>query len=53
MYPSLLDLILKIESFYTHIYMKPECLQINKLQHYLGKENAWEAGEVGEKAGVN
>ncbi len=46
-------LLLKIKYFYTHIYMKTDCLQTNKMQHYLGKENAWEAGGVGERVSVN
>jgi len=33
--------------------METDCLQTNKTQHYLGKENAWEAGGVGERVGVN
>jgi len=42
-------LLMKIKCFYTHIYMKTDCLQINKMQHSLGKENAWEADGVGER----
>jgi len=38
---------------YTHIHMKTDCLQANKMQHYLGKENAREAGGAGERVGVN
>ncbi len=30
------------------IYIRTQCLQINGMQHYLGKENA---GEVGEERG--
>jgi hypothetical protein len=33
-------LLLKINCFDTHIYMKAQCLQANKMHHYLGKENA-------------
>jgi len=33
--------------------MKTYCLQTNKIQYYLGKENAKEAGVVGERVGVN
>jgi len=44
---------MKIKCFYTHIYLKTECLQTNKTQHYLGKENALEAGGVGERVGIN
>jgi len=32
--------------FDKHIYMKTQCSQTNKTQHYLGKEHAWEAGGV-------
>ncbi len=39
-------LLLKNKCFDTHIYMKTQCLQTNKTQHYCGKENAWEAGWV-------
>jgi len=46
-------LLLKIKCFYTHIYMKTDCLQTNVMQHYLGKENDWEVGGVGERVGVN
>jgi len=45
--------LLKIKCFDTHISMKTFCLQKNKTQHYLGKENAWGAGGVGERVGVN
>ncbi len=45
--------LLKIKCFYIHIYLKTDCLQTNKTQHYLGKENAWEAGGVGERVGIN
>jgi hypothetical protein len=33
--------------------MKTDCLQTNKTQHYLGKENALEAGGAGERFGDN
>jgi len=46
-------LSLKIKCFYIHIYMKMDCLQTNMTEHYLGKENAWEAGGVWERVGVN
>jgi len=48
-------LLLKIKCFDTHIYMKTQCSQTNKTQHYLGKENAWVAGEVRDRdtVGVN
>jgi len=31
-------LLLKIKCFDTHIYMKTQCLQTNKTQHYLESE---------------
>jgi len=31
--------------------MKIDCLQTNKMQHYLGKESARKAGVVGERVG--
>jgi len=46
-------LLLKIKCFYTHIYMKTDCSQTYKTQHYLGKERVWEAGGVIESVGVN
>ncbi len=46
-------LLLKIKCFYTHIYMKTDCLQTNKTHHYLGNENTGEAGGGGERVGVN
>ena len=46
-------LLLKTKCFHTHVYMKTDCLQTNKMQHYLGKENYWEAVEVGERVGIN
>ncbi len=39
-------LLLKNKWFDKHIYMKTQCLQTNKMQHYCGKENAWVAGWV-------
>ncbi len=45
--------LLLIKYFDTHIYMKTECLQTNKMQHYLGKENAWGMGGVGDRVYVN
>jgi len=33
--------------------MKTQCLQTNKAQHYLEKENVWEAGRVRDRVGVN
>ncbi len=47
-------LLLKIKCFYTHIYMETDCSQTDKMQnHYMGKENAWGAGKLGERVGVN
>jgi len=37
-------LLLKIKCLDTHIYLKTECLQTNKTQHLLGKENTWGVG---------
>jgi len=45
-------LLLKNKCFDTHIYMKTQCLQTNKMQHYCGKENAWEAGWVRKKVAL-
>jgi len=33
--------------------MKTDCLQTNKMHHYLEKENAWEVGGVEERVGIN
>ncbi len=44
---------MKIKWFDTHIYMKTKCLQTNKTKHYLGNENAWGAGGVRYRVGVN
>jgi len=46
-------LLLKIKCFYKHIDMKTDCLQTNKMHHYLEKENAWEVGGVEERVGIN
>jgi len=46
-------LLLKIKCFETHIYMKTNWLQTNKIHHYIGNENAWGVGGVGERVGIN
>ncbi len=46
-------LLLNIKCFDAHIYMKKDCLQTNKMQHCLGKENAWGAGGEEERIGDN
>jgi len=48
-----LTLLLKIKCFNTPIYMKTQCLQTNKMQHNLGKENTWVASVVRDRVGVN
>jgi len=46
-------LLLKIKCFETHIYVKTDCLQTNKMQQCLGKENTWGEGGVIERVGIN
>jgi len=48
-----LTLLLKIKCFDTNIYMKTQCLQTNRIQYYLGKENTWVAGGVRDRVGIN
>jgi len=45
-------LLLKIKCFDTDSYMKTQCLQTNKMQHYLGKENTWGMGGVWNRVDV-
>jgi len=45
-------LLLKHKCFDTHIYMKTQCLQTNKMQHYCGKESAWEVGWVWKRVAL-
>ncbi len=45
--------MLKIKWQDAHLYMKTQCLQTDKTQHYLGKENTWGAGGVRDRVGIN
>ncbi len=45
-------LLLKNKYFDTHIYLKTKCLQTNKMHHYCGMENAWEAGWVRKRVAL-